>query len=225
MIIISALSRSPWRLTVAVNGVPTTSGGDYVLTRDDGLVTPVFARRLWKVGANTVEIALSEALLDGIDYTLTLPHAIGTPSAKITYRQLQAPNAPLDPPAEDVEAEAYGVDTDWLNGERSPSGDLNDVRGQACLKSDLIALAIINPGEVFHRPLVGAGLPRDVNGPSDNQSSAQQRANVVAQWRTDDRVATASATSTTNEQGQTTIKGNVVDAIAARAQDITVSGG
>lgn len=224
MTLLSVLSKSPWRLTVAVDGAPSLAATDYAIARQDGLAVDLTARRLWLVGTNTVEIALSGQMLDSIVYVLTLPNAAGAPSQQVAYRQTLNPTAVTEPAAEDIEAEAYGVDTDWLSGVRSPTGDLVDVRGVACLKNDLMAVAVIEPGEIYHRPNIGAGLKLDINGPGTNAELARQRGAVVAQWRADSRVSDASASTATSSTGQITLVGNVVDAVASEKQSVVIGG-
>lgn len=182
--LIRASGRSPWRVRAAFDstfGGMTTAAG-YTFVRADGAQTAVAVRFAFNVDTLEVELALAEALQPGVIYVLTVAAVTG--SAQVSY--VPPPPPPLGgAAADDPAAEAFGVDIDWTAQSLDATGDTPSVSGLQCLNDDLIAIALTEPGELYHRPTRGAGLSKRVNAPSD---PTETQARVIAEWNQDDRV-------------------------------------
>jgi len=187
MQILSLVSPQPTRISVTTDSVPSTTPGDYVLSRpDNGPNVPV-VNFAFLTGVTTVELALSGPLQDGIAYQVTMPNAPGAPTGLVGYRTpliLIQPNTP----GEDPEAEAFGVDMDWFSDTLTADGDIPQVRGKQCVINDLVAMALVAPGEIFHRPLAGAGMKLRVNGPGTATEISSMTAKLKRVWAEDGRV-------------------------------------
>lgn len=182
----TALTFQPWRvraLFVAAGAYTTLT--DWTLMRE-GVVTHRIAQ-VWGIDATTVELALDEPLLHDT------PYVLGHTSSGVTVTfafnaspQRAAPAAVTD--QGDAEAEAFGRDTDWLADALTATRDLPEARGLSALKHDLAALAVLNPGELVHRPPAGVGLRQRVNGSSTEAALREAEADVTAAYLNDDRV-------------------------------------
>jgi hypothetical protein len=200
MIFLSVRSSSPYRITVMTDVAPDTTASDYVLTRQDNASSASTITNAFLTESRVVELTVGGApLIDGIVYLLALPLQPGAPLAKVSYRQpLSQTQAPVSP-AEDPEAEAFGVDNDWLANALTASGDTPNIRGLQCLVNDLAVIAMIQKGEIFHRPDAGAGLQLDVNAPMTGQQVKRTTGTVTREWYKDARV----------RQGGITVKADV----------------
>lgn len=190
MTIFSAISRQPWRITLAVNGVPPVIAGSYTVVRKDGGYSSVSVTNAWLVGTNTAELSLSDQLAPNVVYVVSIPAS--STSHDVTTGPLSPAPAPLAY-GEDPEAEAYGIDANWFSGRLTGDGDIVEAKGRQCLFDDLACIASIEPGEIFHRPNDGGGLPAEVNGPSIDSELGKMRANLKRQWLKDTRVAAVDA--------------------------------
>lgn len=189
--IVQVRSLQPWRIAVTLDsGTPSTTAGNYTITRTDGVTTLVTAALAWLTGTNTVDLALSEALLDGVAYTVAV---VGSGSASVAYR---APSLPeVDPQERDLNAQRLGLDVAWASSPALDSRrDVPRRVGRDCVRHDLAAVALIDPTEIFHRPQAGAGLRRYTNASSAKQSQAA--AVTRSAWSRDPRVKTGSVTVT-----------------------------
>jgi len=189
VIFLSIRSFSPFRITVTTDVAPDLTASDYVLTRQDNVSSNATVNYAFASDPHTVELAIGgDGLVDGVVYTLALPLQPGAPIAVVAYRtpllQSQTPIAP----AEDPEAEAFGVDIDWMADALTAAGDTPTVRGRQCLVNDLAAISVINRGELFHRPDAGASLKLDVNGPMTNRQVSVVTGALVREWSKDARV-------------------------------------
>lgn len=216
MIFLNVVSRSPFRITVATDVAPDTTPGNYSLVRQDNVSSNAFVAYAFLVDANTVELAIGgDGLVTGAVYVLSDPIAPGAPSAVVAYRspllQSQVPVAP----AEDPETEAFGVDIDWLADALTAFGDTPSVRGRQCLINDLAVIAMINPGELFHRPDAGAGLKLNVNAPMTSKQVSTVTGALVREWSKDARVSRNGATvkaEVSASTGRLTVFGTIIPA-------------
>jgi hypothetical protein len=199
------LARSPWRVRAVFDTLPgsATDAATYTFVRTDGAPTSVRTARAWAIDGNAVELALTEALLDGLVYTLTATGVTGAGTLSHQRPLPQVTGATLD---DDPEAEVFGVDLDWLAPSLTAAGDLPEVRGLACMKHDLVAIARTQRGELIHRPDAGAGVPSHVNGPTPLDEIA---AAVKREWLRDDRVRQANPRIFESTTGEITIRGDV----------------
>lgn len=207
MPIAQLLARTPWRVRVVWDGAVASidDAAAYTLARADGAGAGPTVRAAWLIDSVAVELALDAPLLDGLDFTLS--HISGA-TAPLAW---QAPpsadpttgESPIDP-----EAEAFGVDLDWL-GALEPGGDLAEVRGIAALREDLVRLAGTRPGELFHRPTEGGDLPARVNGPATPALLGAMGARVRRAFLTDDRVRAASVALQVATDGRVTLSADV----------------
>jgi len=127
-------------------------------------------------------------MIPGVAYTLSLPNGPGAPTANLAYT-LPLNLSPIPAVgAEDPEAETYGVDIDWLADNFVGNGDTPVIRGRACVVNDLQSLALINPGEIFHRPDAGAGMKLRVNSPNQQNEVSKATAALKREWSRDPRV-------------------------------------
>jgi hypothetical protein len=181
---VQARARSRWRITITFDGsfAGWTTSTTYAIARADGAPTSVTVSRAFATDSTTIELALSEALLEDVVYALSATAVTGSTSVAVQSAPTeQTPRGAIDDP----EAEAFGVDVDWLAPSLDATGDIPTIRGRECLRADLIAIAFTAPGELFHRPDAGAGIPDEVNGPAelDDLIAATKR-----EWQRDDRI-------------------------------------
>lgn len=214
MIFINVRSSSPFRITILCDTAPDLVASNYVLARVDGASTTATISLAFSVLTNTVELVVSdEPLIDGVQYLISDPSALGAPSAVVAYRQpLLQTQVPVAP-AEDPEAEAFGVDIDWFADSLTASGDTPEVRGKQCLTNDLAIISLIQKGELFHRPDAGAGLQLNTNAPMSNLYAKQLVAALTREWYRDPRVRTGGVTVTASvdvASGQLQLTGTVV---------------
>jgi hypothetical protein len=219
-VITEARARSPWRLRLVFDAIPggATTAASYTLTREDGAGTSAEVARAFAVDATAVELALSEALRDHVTYQVALA-GVADPAA-VRYSPPLAQILGADR-QDDPEAEAFGVDSDWLAERLSGDGDVPEVRGLPCLRHDLIAVARTVPGEVYHRPDCGAGIPTRVNGPAPLSELA---AAAKREWLKDDRVKRASPKVTESSAGEISIRGDVQSVALDDALPLTSRG-
>jgi hypothetical protein len=208
-VITEARARSPWRLRLVFDAIPggATTAASYTLTREDGAGTSAEVARAFAVDATAVELALSEALRDHVTYQVALA-GVADPAA-VRYSPPLAQILGADR-QDDPEAEAFGVDSDWLAERLSGDGDVPEVRGLPCL-----------PGEVYHRPDCGAGIPTRVNGPAPLSELA---AAAKREWLKDDRVKRASPKVTESSAGEISIRGDVQSVALDDALPLTSRG-
>lgn len=214
MIFTNVRSSSPYRITVTTDVASDLVATNYVVTRADGASTAATVSLAFQVVANVAELVVAnEPLIDGIAYIVSNPVASGAPSAQVTYRQpLFQSQVPVSP-AEDPEAEAFGVDIDWLADSMTGSGDTPAVRGRQCMINDLAVIAMITKGELFHRPDAGAGVKLFVNGPMTDQSAKLVSGSVTREWYKDPRVKQGGITvvvSRAAATGQLSLVGTVL---------------
>jgi hypothetical protein len=129
---VQARARSRWRISVTFDGVfgGWTTPANYTLTRADGSPTSVTVSRAFATDSTTVELALSEALLEGVIYTLVAAGVAGRRASRCV-----SPPAPVTSSGmvDDPEADAFGVDIDWLAPALDATGDIPEIRGpSAC---------------------------------------------------------------------------------------------
>jgi phage baseplate assembly protein W len=86
-----------------------------------------------------------------------------------------------------------------------------EVRGIACLRHDLAAVAMTTRGELPHRPTTGLGLRERVNGASTPARLLELQGEVKRAYLEDDRVggADVSVSSAGDGSGVTVIRANV----------------
>lgn len=214
MIFTNVRSPSPFRIAVTSDTAPDLTVADYVLARVDNASTAARISHVFTTGPTTAElVVVNEPLLDGVVYSISLPTQPGAPTATVAYRQpiilSQVPVAP----AEDPEAEAFGVDIDWLAESFGPDGDTPQVRGRQCLTNDLAVIALIQKGELFHRPDAGAGVKLFTNSPMTAQGVRLVVGALTREWYKDPRVRQGGVTVKTDvaaATGQLRVYGTVL---------------
>lgn len=224
MNIINATSPQPWRVQIATDAIPPTNVADYAIVRQDGGYSAAAFRLAWMIGTNTVELALTEALEPSVVYVVSIPGASGAPTYVLGYYGVLS-NAPAQQAAgEDPDAEAYGVDADWLNDSLDPTGDLIKVSGPPCLTNDIQAVAVINPGEIFHRPDDGAALPTFVNDAGNQIEISRMHSSLKQQWLKDSRIKSVdSIVTTVDSEGKALVKASLTDSIANQSFNANVT--
>lgn len=215
MIFVSARSSQPWRITAAVDGVPPITPESYVLQRADGGYSQVAVKSAWLIGVNTVELALSEPLAPKVIYLLALPGESGSPTTLLSFYGTLAQSPKPMPMGEDPAAEAYGLDIDWLSGGFTPSTDLKTVKGPACLRADTLTIAVISPGEIFHRPDDGGDLMSFVNDVGNPKEINRMHGGLKRQWLKDPRIATVDSMATSvDSEGKAILRAKLTDGVA-----------
>lgn len=214
MIFINVRSPSPFRISVTTDTAPDLTAADYVLTRVDNASTAATVSRAFATGPTTAElVVINEPLLDGVIYNIALPTQPGAPSATVAYRQPLLQNQTPIFPAEDPEAEAFGVDIDWLADSFGPDGDTPEIRGRQCLTNDLAVISLIQKGELFHRPNSGAGVKLNTNAPMTAQQVRLVTGALTREWYKDLRVRQGGVTIRTDvlaATGQLRVYGSVL---------------
>lgn len=212
MTIINARSSSPFRITVTTDTAPDTTASDYTITRQDGATTNATVSSAFVTGFNTADLVVSnEALMDGVVYIIAIPSQ--STSLPVSYRlpllQSQVPVAP----AEDPEAEAFGVDIDWFADALVGNGDTPTIRGRQCFVNDLAVIALIQKGEIFHRPDAGAGAKLNTNAPMSNLSVQKVAGSLTREWYKDPRTKPGGVTTRVDisaSTGQLSVYGTVL---------------
>lgn len=190
----AVLIQQPWRVRAIFAGAGSfTTLTDWSLTSDVGEHD---IADVWALSPHAVELTLTEPLVAGLRYVLT--HAGASAPVSFSYFTPPTDAAPADDDIGDPEAEAFGVDADWLADDLTASGDVPEVRGLAALRHDLAGVAVLSPGELVHRPLAGVGVRRRVNAAADDAAVSDVTADLVAAFRADDRVSEANASVTTD---------------------------
>lgn len=218
---VNALARSPWRVALLFDGAfgGMASPATYTFARVDGVGTLITTSRAWNTDTLAVDLALSGPLLEGVVYAVTAAGVSG--SIQVSFRS-PLPRVTAERPIDDPEAEAFGVDINWLADALDATGDIPTTRGRACLVADLAAIAVTQRGELVHRPDAGAGLDADVNGPGNDLGETQ--AAVKGEWLKDPRVRAASTPAQISTTGDVTINGQVTPVALNTSIPVTVSG-
>jgi hypothetical protein len=218
---VQAFARSPWRVALVFDA---TFGGmatpaTYTFARVDGVGTVIAGSRAWNTDTLAVDLALTGPLLEGVIYSITAAGVSG--STRVAFHSPLA-QVTAERPTDDPEAEAFGVDLDWLADVLDATGDIPTTRGRDCLRADLVAIALTEPGELVHRPDAGAGLDSGVNGPGDDPTESQ--AAVRREWLKDPRVRAVSVPAQISTAGDITINGNVTPIALNTSIPVTVHG-
>lgn len=205
-----ALSLSPWRIIVYVEAWDSTllTPEKWRITRSGGSPTRVaFA---WQVGDTVVELAMEEPLTPEVVHSVEVP-SLGLGPIAVAYHDPAHLTELGDDlfAADDPEGEAYGVDWDWCGENTDVTGDVPEVRGVACLRHDLAAVAMTTRGELPHRPTTGLGLRERVNGPGSPARLLELQGEVRRAYLEDDRVAGAEVAVSADGSGVTVIRANV----------------
>jgi hypothetical protein len=198
-----AEARGRWRIRAVFDAAfgAWETASTYTLTRADGARTECTVTRAFSIDVCAVDLVLSEALLEGVIYVVTAAGVTGSASVGVA-RTIRQEDARIE--VGDPEAEAFGVDIDWLATSLDANGDSPEVRGLPCLRHDLVAIANTGPTELYHRPGRGAGLRDRVNGPSANVGAACR-----TEWLRDPRVRTVANTETVNNDGERYVRSDI----------------
>lgn len=217
-----ALSLQPWRVRAVFVAAGTyTTLTDWTLRREG--VTAHRIAQVWAIDGATVELALDEPLLPGVRYTLS--HASSTRTVAVAFAAAPRDVQPAVVAEQgDPEAEVFGRDIDWLADGLTATRDLPEAKGLFALKHDLAALAVLNPGELVHRPRAGVGLRRRVNSSSTEAVLREVEADVSAAYLADDRVRDVTvAVEQVPERALTRLRVNVLTPqLAGESIDFTV---
>lgn len=199
MEILRVVSEQPWRIVAYLTGTPSTSAGDYTITRADGGYFPGVVSVAWTTPGDPgrVDLALTKPMLDGIDYQLAIAGVGATGVGRRGATPAQAGAGAVS----SAEADAFGVDID-LFGELGADFDAALVAGLPSFKYDLAAAALIAPGELFHQPTEGGGLFQQVNGPGTDPDLGSVGAAVKRQWARDPRAVRGGVTVSASADGQ-----------------------
>lgn len=222
-----AVAPSPWRVTVYLDEsfVGSDDATLYRLRRAGAVEHTI--ESAWGRGVGVVELALGEPLLAGEPYTLT--HTSSASTVGVAYHEPVTP--PVAPPLavldgdvpDDPEAEAFGVDVDWLAPALTSRGDFPAPRGIAAFRHDLAALTFTIPGELIHRPGAGLGIQRRVNQHATDTTLEEVGAEVSEGYREDDRVRDVSVSLTRDPRGVALLRVSVAPApLEGETLDFTV---
>lgn len=212
MTVVNLFSRSPWRITVAFDlPSPSVAPSDYAIARKDGGATLIVVKNAWLLDPNTVELALSAEMIGATTYRVVYQAG---PANDVISRAMALPT-PSTSLTEDPETELLGLDVDWTNPTLTASGDAPDIRGRACMESDLIGAAMIEPGELIHKPDEGAGANRSINSSATDAAVQALAARVKKQWFRDGRVNQPLTTviATRSSSGEVTVEGDVTSVV------------
>lgn len=198
---------SSWRVRVLWTGgaAPLTPTA-YALSRADGGPTGVKATTIFAIDSlgQTVDLALSEQLLDGVRYQLFASMSYGF---FVWQNPLAAQPNRSDP--EDPEAQVFGRDIDWVFGTWTPDGDAEEVRGVRSVLEDAVAVCHLRPGELVQYPDRGADFPHRVNGPGSASIARNLQARAESEWRNDNRNVDVSAQVVLRTDGTVEINGRL----------------
>ena len=203
----------PWRITARFASVFV--GQDdvtrFTLRRSGTTLHPLASA--WTREGAVVEVALEAPLLAGERYVLA--HADSARTVDVAWHPpvtppVALPLATLDGDVpDDPEAEAFGLDIDWLGGSLDARGDLPVARGLPAFKHDLAVLAVTHPGELVHRASAGLGLPSRVNGSATDATLDELAGEAAAAYLTDDRVSAAQVTFSRDPAGTVAMRTRV----------------
>jgi hypothetical protein len=156
----------------------------------------------------SLELALSGGLVPDVKYLFEY----GPAGTGITAYIPPISQSSRGSSQDDPEAEALGIDVDWLAESLDASGDMPTIRGRDCLSNDLVAIAKTDPGELFHRPKEGGGMLSQVNGPG-NDLDAVARA-LRATWSRDRRVKSVNTIEVSHDTDGTVTASTSVQPVA-----------
>lgn len=216
--IVQTHARSPWRLRIVFDVLPVlhANASAYTIVRSDGAGSSVAGASVWLVDTASVELALSEPLLERLVYLISVSGASGSMAFSWSTSPAKTPSKTS---RRDPEAEALGVDVDWLASTLDPSGDAPKVRGRSALIQDLAAIAVTERGELLHRPDAGAAMPGRVNGPSE---TGPIRAALEREWLRDDRVKAVGITVLASSTGEITAEAKITPRVLNEELPLTV---
>lgn len=181
-------ARAPWRIRAFFSGGSPAGqpANAFVLTRIDGGANTAKIINAFSPDVAEIELVVSEALIPGVVYAVTW-------SAMVALCMFNVPPEDLLPDvAEDIGAELFGIDLDWLFGVPDADGDCPRRSGSECLVHDLGARSLLKKSELIHLPTKGANLMDTVNGPASPAEQGAIQGTLEAEFRDDDRVADAS---------------------------------
>jgi len=205
-----AISVQPWRVVVTLDAWDPLllEPGRWSITRPGGAPTPAVSA--WRAGGTVAELSLREPLVPGEVYSVEVP-TLSIAAVAVAYHRPVSPTELGDDlfAADDPEGEAYGVDWNWCGEELDATGDVPEVRGVACLRHDLAAVAMTSRGELPHRPTTGLGLRERVNGSGSPAALLELQGEVQRAYLEDDRVAGAEVSVSSAGGGVTVIRANV----------------
>lgn len=219
---VEALARSDRRVRLVVDAADATLAvpSYFVVSRADGAGTVLFVAQAFATDPRAYELSVSAPLTPGIVYL------VGHPALAQAVRFSWQPAAPQvrgQAAADDPEAEALGVDVDWWAPALAPGGDMPELRGRASLEQDLVTIAQVEPGELYHRPQDGGGLPSAVNGPNSSDELVRLATRLRRQWASDARVSAAQVSVTADAQGATRVQATVQPVALADPLSIVTS--
>jgi hypothetical protein len=189
--------------------------GTYSFTRLDGASTFVAVTWAFLVDSLAIELAVTEKLLPGVIYVLAATGVTGSSQLLFLFPPVQATPGSTDDP----EAEAFGVDLDWLASALAANGDLPVLRGRAAYKSSLVSIALTERGEIFHRPNDGAGMPSEINGTED---LPRIEAALRREWLKDPRTQKAEVSTRLSSNGELTATAVLTPVALANTIPLTV---
>lgn len=208
MIIQTAEARSIWRVRVVFDGPDAglVDATKYSIVREDGAFSLCDVTFAFLIDSRTAEIAIKPAIVEGLIYRVTHTDAVG-----YALCQFRSPSQSVlaSKTADDPEAEAFGVDIDWLTDELTADGDMQEIRGRKCVLNDLVCIARTIPGELVHSPEAGAGLPREINGPMTEDELLRISSAVKSAWSADDRVESLLVSVSETSNGEVSIDGKI----------------
>jgi len=205
-----ATSVQPWRVVVTLDAWDPLllEPERWSITRPGGAPTP--AVLAWQAASTVAELALREPLVPGEVYSVSVP-SLSIAAVSVAYHRATPATELGDDlfAADDPEGEAYGVDWDWCGEAPDVSGDFPEVRGIACLRHDLAAVAMTSRGELPHRPATGLGLRERVNGAAPPAALLELQGEVLRAFLEDDRVEAAEVSVSAAGGGATVIRATV----------------
>jgi len=203
----AAYAPSQWRVRVLwTGGAATLTPSAYVITRADAGPSSITVSSVFAIDGlgQTVDLALSSPLSDGIRYQVTVG---GASSYFVWQNPLQGLVDRSDP--EDPEAQVFGRDIDWCFGRWTPDGDIEEVRGVRSVLEDAVAVCHLKPGELVQYADRGADFPSRVTGPGSAAIARNLQARAEGEWRKDDRNVDVSAQVVLRTDGTVEINGRL----------------
>jgi|SRR5579859_3173939 len=205
--LIGAFAESRYRIRALYSGVGSYLLSDFTIARADGGPNDVAPASIFNPDFGQFVISTNEPMRPQLVYKLTY---LSSQTFEFSFQPPPALDPQVTPVDEDLEAEAFGIDFDWLFSEPTGTGDCPQLSGLPCYQNDLASAAVLDTGELVHKPDDGVGLLNHINGPEGDIEEGEIAGKLEAQFKRDPRTSKASVDVTLDAVGNVNYNARVV---------------